>query len=56
MEQLRLDEVAELVSRYSKEHDVGLLTAFTNVDEVVHSMHEFKFHEVKEYLFQHPCL
>lgn len=48
---LSLEEVSEMVFRYSQDNQVNLLTAYNEVNNVTKTIHNFTFEEVKQCLF-----
>lgn len=48
---LKLEEVSEVVFRYTKDNQVDLLTAYNQVENVIKDTNNFTYEEVKSYLF-----
>ena len=52
MRNLNIEEVSEMIFRYMKDNQVDLLTAFTQVDDVLKDINRFEFEDIKHYLFK----
>lgn len=52
MRNLSIKEVSEMTFRYMKDNQVDLLTAFTQVNDVLKDVNRFGFEDIKYYLFK----
>ena len=42
-----------MIFRYMKDNQIDLLTAYTQVNDVLKDVNRFEFEDIKQYLFNH---